>query len=217
MEEPADEIDLNALLKEARNGSGAAVAILLKHYRPYLTVLARLRTSRQLQPKFDDSDLVQETLVLVQRDLRQFRGTTEAELTAWLRRIMASVIGKFMRHYATQRRDVSLERRLEDQFSQSSRIVGQVMLASDTSPSEKSVKRERAVILSQAIAQLPADYREALILHRLEGLTMTRARHQQHSLRWPRWAIFASIANLAVAGWGWSTRPNSSPSAAASR
>lgn len=49
------------------------------------------------------------------------------------------------------------------------------MLASDPSPSEKSVKRERAVILSQAIAQLPADYREALILHRLEGLTMAEA------------------------------------------
>jgi RNA polymerase sigma-70 factor, ECF subfamily len=175
MEESAAEIDLNALLKEARNGSGEAVSLLLEHYRPYLAVLARLRANRQLQPKYDDSDLVQETLVLVQQNLLQFRGTTEADLTAWLRRIMASVIGKFMRHYSTQRRDVSLERQLEDEFSQSSRIVGQVMIASDTSPSEKSVKRERAVILSQAIAQLPADYREALILHRLEGLTMTEA------------------------------------------
>ncbi len=46
------------------------------------------------------------------------------------------------------------------------------MVADDTSPSERSIKRERAVTLSRALDQLPDDYREALILHRLEGLTM---------------------------------------------
>jgi RNA polymerase sigma-70 factor (subfamily 1) len=175
MEESAAEMDPNELLKEAQDGNARAVAMLLNHYRPYLTVLARLRASRQLAPKYDDSDLVQETLVLVQRDLARFRGTSEAELTAWFRHIMASVSGKFMRQYATQRRDVSLERRLEDEFSQSSQMVGRALIANDTSPTEKVVKRERAVILSQAIAQLPPDYREALILHRLEGLTMAEA------------------------------------------
>lgn len=106
MEESAAEVDLHTLLKEAQDGNDKAIAMLLDHYRPYLTVLARLRANRQLQPKFDDSDLVQETLVLVQRDLAGFRGSTEAEWTVWLRRIMASVSGsKFIRHYATQRRD----------------------------------------------------------------------------------------------------------------
>jgi RNA polymerase sigma factor (sigma-70 family) len=51
-------------------------------------------------------------------------------------------------------------------------------MAPDVSPSEKSVKRERAVILSQALTQLPADYREALIMHRLEGMTMAQTAKQ---------------------------------------
>ncbi|MFV1967349.1 MAG: sigma-70 family RNA polymerase sigma factor [Pirellulaceae bacterium] len=174
MEEPVDEIDPAALLNEARSGNAQAVSRLLEHYRPYLAMLARLATSRRLQAKYDDSDLVQETLILVQRDLSEFQGTTEAELTAWLRRIMATVSGKQMRHFSCQRRDASLERQIEDDFSQSSQVVGRVLIASDTSPSENSMKRERAVILSQALAQLPADQREALIMNRLEGLTIAQ-------------------------------------------
>jgi RNA polymerase sigma-70 factor (ECF subfamily) len=175
MEESAAQIDPQALLVEARNGCHQAIELLLDHYRPYLKVLARLRASQQLQAKSDDSDIVQETLIMVQRDLPQFRGTTEAEFTVWLRRIMASVSGKFLRHYSSRRRDVSLERQLENEIDQSSQRMGHVLIAADSSPSEKSVKRERAVLLAQALTQLPADYREALILHRLEGLTMAEA------------------------------------------
>jgi len=174
MEKPADEIDPEALLNVARSGDMQAVSQILAHYRPYLAMLARLRSSRQLQAKFDDSDLVQETLVLVQRDLSEFEGSTEAELTAWLRRIMATVSGKHTRHYSRQRRDASLERQIEDDFSQSSQMVGRVLVAPNVSPSESSVRRERAVILSRALAQLPADYREALIINRLEGLTLAQ-------------------------------------------
>jgi RNA polymerase sigma-70 factor, ECF subfamily len=87
---PAEEIDPEALLRDVRGGNAQAVARLLEHYRPYLEMLARLRTSRRLQGKYDESDLVQETLLHVQRDLPKFVGTSEAELTVWLRSIMAS-------------------------------------------------------------------------------------------------------------------------------
>jgi RNA polymerase sigma-70 factor (subfamily 1) len=174
MAEPAEEIDPEALLRQVRGGNPEAVARLLDHYRPYLAMLARLRTSRRLQGKYDDSDLVQETLLHVQRDLPKFLGTTEAELTVWLRCIMASVSGKQLRYYSRRRRDASLERRLEDDLNQSSQIMERVLVARDTSPSEKTIKRERAVILSRALTQLPADYREALIMHRLEGMTMAQ-------------------------------------------
>jgi RNA polymerase sigma-70 factor (subfamily 1) len=176
VEEPADEDELDplALLAEVRRGSADALARLVEHYRPYLATLARLHGNRRFQQKFDDSDLVQETLVIVQRDLGGFRGATEAELTAWLRRIMASVSGKHVRHFSRQRRNALLEQRIEDEFSQSSQRMGQALIAAGTSPSEKIHHRERAVILSQALAELPADYREALILNRLEGLTMAQ-------------------------------------------
>jgi RNA polymerase sigma-70 factor (ECF subfamily) len=34
------------------------------------------------------------------------------------------------------------------------------------------VRREQAVLLAEAPARLPADYREVLVLHHLEGLTL---------------------------------------------
>jgi RNA polymerase sigma-70 factor (ECF subfamily) len=174
MGEPADEIDPAALLHRARGGDAGAVGQLVDHYRPYLAMLARLGASRRLQGKYDDSDLVQETLLLVQRDLPDFRGKTEAELLVWLRCIMASVSAKHVRHYSRQRRDAALECQIEDDLNQSSQVVERVLMARDTSPSEKSIKRERAVILSRALTQLPADYREALIIHRLEGMTIAQ-------------------------------------------
>jgi RNA polymerase sigma-70 factor (ECF subfamily) len=172
MQASAEKFDPQTCLTEARNGCDQAVAQLLDYYRPYLTILARLRTNRQLQAKYDDSDLVQDTLVLVHRNLPKFRGTTEAEFTVWLRTILASVSSKFIRRYSSQRREMMLERQLENEFSQSSDAVGNALVSLGTSPSERSIKRERAVILSQALTQLPSDYREAMILHRFEGLTM---------------------------------------------
>lgn len=172
MDERWDEIDTAELITEARRGKAEAAAQLMDYYRPYLAMLARLRTSPQLQARFDDSDLVQETLTQVHRDLSGFQGTTEAEFTAWMRCIMATVSGKHIRHHTRQRRDVAMERHFEDDFSHSSQMIGRVLVASDTSPSEKSMKREGAVILARALAELPPDYREALLANRVEGLTM---------------------------------------------
>jgi hypothetical protein len=47
MEKPTEEIDPAALLNEARNVNIQAISRLLEHYRPYLAILARLRTSRR--------------------------------------------------------------------------------------------------------------------------------------------------------------------------
>ena len=174
MDRESDRIDPSALLEDARNGDPLAVSRLLEHYRPYLQMLARLGASRRLQAKYDDSDLVQETLVQVQRDLHQFKGATEAEMAAWLRRIMAHVSGKLLQYYSRQRRDAALEQQIEEDFTRSSQMLGAVLIATDTSPSEQVMKRERAVILARALAKLPADYREALFINRLEGQSIAQ-------------------------------------------
>ncbi|TWU28458.1 sigma-70 family RNA polymerase sigma factor [Bythopirellula polymerisocia] len=162
------------LLNRARDGGDQAVDTLLSHYRPYLKLLARLRNRRQLQAKYDDSDLVQETLVQVHRNLSQFRGGTEAEFAAWLRTLMSRVGDQHRRHYEAQKRDANAEQQLEQQFEESSQLVGRMFTSAEGSPSEQVSRRERAVVLSQALMQLPDDYREALILNRFEGLSMSQ-------------------------------------------
>jgi RNA polymerase sigma-70 factor (ECF subfamily) len=159
------------LLCLVRAGQVEAVGPLLELYRNYLSLLARLEIGRRLQRKVDDSDLVQETYLQAHRHFAQFRGTTEAELVSWLRQILADVVAKLVRHYyGTQRRDVRLERDLVAELEQSSRVLGEGLVARQSSPSQQAARREQAVLLADALQQLPESYREVIILVHLEGL-----------------------------------------------
>ncbi len=58
------------------------------------------------------------------------------------------------------------------ELDQSSRLLDQGLAAPGSSPSQRAVRREQAVLLADALRQLPDDYREVLILHHLQGLSM---------------------------------------------
>ena len=78
-----------------------------------------------MQGKVDPADLVQEVFLEAHRQIRNFRGTTEAELLAWLRRILAGQIALMLRRYlGTKGRDVTLERDLVGQLDESSQAMG---------------------------------------------------------------------------------------------
>src|SRR5438128_1632994 len=137
-----------------------------------LTLLARQQIGRRLQGKVDAADLVQETFLQAHRDFGQFRGTTEEELIGWLRQILAHSLAMCMRrYYGTQRRNVRLERELAGELDQSSQVLDHGLLARSSSPSHQAARREQAVLLADALGQLPEDYREVIILRHMEGLT----------------------------------------------
>jgi RNA polymerase sigma-70 factor (ECF subfamily) len=160
------------LLRLSRAGDPEARGRLLELYRNYLTLLARTQIGRQLQGKADALDLVQETFLAAHRDFADFRGTTEAELVSWLRHILAARLGDLVRRFQGARcRDVRLERRLADELEHSSHALEQGLAARESSPSDRAVRRERAVLLADALRELPADYAEVLTLHYLEGLS----------------------------------------------
>lgn len=84
--------DPSSLIHRARRGDERALGELLALYRNYLKLLARLQISRRLQQKMDASDIVQELLLQAHKAFGDFRGRSEAELLAWLRRILASTL-----------------------------------------------------------------------------------------------------------------------------
>jgi RNA polymerase sigma-70 factor (ECF subfamily) len=170
--------DAELLLQRARSGDKEALGELLRFYRPYLSLLARLKADRQLQAKLDDSDLVQETCLSAHRDFAKFRGRTEPELTAWLREIMAHIAANVARDHRRQRRDVRLERRLYNLLNQSSQIMERALNSPGSSPSQNAERRERAVLLANGLSQLPADYREVLVLRELQGKSLSEAAAQ---------------------------------------
>jgi RNA polymerase sigma-70 factor (ECF subfamily) len=160
------------LLLQARAGEPRALGKLLECYRSYLSLLARLQIGRRLQGKVDAADLVQDTFLAAHQGWQRFRGTTEGELLSWLRRILAARTADLMRHYlGSQRRDIRLERELAAELDQSSHDLDGGLLDKQDSPSKQVAQREQGVILADALALLPEDYREVLILRHLEGLT----------------------------------------------
>jgi RNA polymerase sigma-70 factor, ECF subfamily len=146
---------------------------LLESYRNYLMLLASIRADRKLRSKLGDSDLVQETLIQAGRDFDQFRGTSEAELTGWLRAVMSKKKALLARrYYGTAARDPHLEEQLQDEMEMSSQMLGRALFAGGSSPSRLAAGRERAVLLADALAALPEHYREVVVLHHVQGCTL---------------------------------------------
>ena len=167
-----DQQDPERFLRLARAGGGPALGQLLELYRNYLSLLARLQIGRRLQGKVDASDLVQETFLRAHRDFAQFRGNTEVEFLSWLRQILSARLSDLIRHYVgAKRRDVRLERELGVELDESSRVLDQGLVAPHSSPSQQAARREQAVLLADALGQLPEDYREVIILRQMEGLS----------------------------------------------
>lgn len=163
--------DVASLISQARDGETPALGELLDGYRNYLTLLARLQLGRSLKGKADPSDVVQETFLKAHRNFAQFGGATEAELMGWLRSILATTTANLVRHYVGAKgRDVRLERRVADELDVSSQALTRVLAARQSSPSERAVRREQAVLLADALAALPSQYGDVIVLRHLEGL-----------------------------------------------
>jgi RNA polymerase sigma-70 factor, ECF subfamily len=160
-------------IRSARAGSRAAMEELLAIYRNYLTVVAGAAIGRGLQAKVDASDVAQETLLKAHQGFPDFRGATEAELLAWLRRVLARTIADQVRRFAgTEGRRVSRERSIDasvgDSVERSSSALKDVLAADVTSPSLAVSKREAGAALADALAALDPDHREVIVLRNLE-------------------------------------------------
>jgi RNA polymerase sigma-70 factor (ECF subfamily) len=157
------------LLSQARGGDVAVLNHLLGLYRNYLCLLARTQIDSYLQVRLDPSDLVQETLVNAYQAFGDFQGHTEQELIAWLRKILVRRLTDEIRRHRTQKRDLAREVPLHIAVERTSDAVDASLLATHTSPSGQAARREHAVLLADALARLPDDYREVIILRDLQG------------------------------------------------
>ncbi|WP_437221844.1 sigma-70 family RNA polymerase sigma factor [Planctomicrobium sp. SH661] len=167
-------VDSNQI-RVARAGDSARIEELLEPYRQYLKLLARIQIGPKLRGKADESDLVQETFLAAHCGFPQFRGESEAELVEWLRSILATRLATLFRHYlGTQQRDLRLEQRIDEELGRSTVRLGADLavglVSPESSPSQRASRHEEAVRLADALARLPGDYREVIVLRNLEGL-----------------------------------------------
>jgi RNA polymerase sigma-70 factor (ECF subfamily) len=164
--------DPDLILVLAKEGDREALGRLIERHRGYLILLARMQIGRLLRGKLDPEDILQEVSLEAHRGVIRFRGSTERAFRAWLRQILAAVLSNQVRHYrGTKGRDPRLERRLAEDLDRSSRALDRGLIAAESSPSQQVARGERALLLAEALARLPEDYREVIVLRHLEGLS----------------------------------------------
>jgi len=157
------------LNKEDSNPIDAA---RLEKYRSYLRLLARMQLNPRLRSKVDESDIAQQTLVHAVQGLDDFRGSTEAEIVAWLKTILSNHMKHVARDHGRQKRDYRREQNFSQQIEQSSVHLEKFLEANVDSPSLKVRLAEGAVELAAALERLPETQRQAVELQYFHGLKL---------------------------------------------
>jgi RNA polymerase sigma-70 factor (ECF subfamily) len=136
----------------------------LEQYRSYLLVLADMQLNPRLRAKEDVSDVVQMTLLQAHRDRQTLRGRSEGQRRAWLKAILTHTLINLAKKYQAKKRDVRIERSIDQQMQESAiRIVGELS-ADQTSPSQHLMRQERAEQIADAMSQLREEERQAVLL-----------------------------------------------------
>ncbi|MCI0465296.1 MAG: sigma-70 family RNA polymerase sigma factor [Gemmataceae bacterium] len=150
-------------LPAAHAGDAEALGRLLEACRGYLLLLARRELNPDLLAKGSASDLVQETFLEAQRDFARFQGSTQAELLAWLRRLLLNNLLNFTDRYrGTNKRQIGREVALA--VSDSSADRGGGLAANLPSPSSAVATQEQTAAIGRALERLPDHYRQVVLL-----------------------------------------------------
>jgi RNA polymerase sigma-70 factor (ECF subfamily) len=155
-----------------------AVGRLLERHRDYLRLLARLHLDPRLRGKFDPSDAVQQTLLKAHQAQGQFRGSGDAELAAWLRRILANTLADALREFGRDKRDVAREQSLEQALNDSQASLQALLGSPPSSPSEQAVRHEELLHLARALEQIPEDQRLVIELHHFQDRSVAEVAAQ---------------------------------------
>jgi RNA polymerase sigma-70 factor (ECF subfamily) len=151
-------------------------------YRPILLLQARqlcLGLDPRLRPRFDASDVVHDALLRAHANQGGFRGTTEAERIAWLRRILTNALRDRIDYEWAEQRYPGLERPIEDMVTESSVRVD-AFLADQVQqlPSQAVQRQELWARVAAAIEQLPEDQRDVVILRKMMELPVEQIAKQ---------------------------------------
>ena len=164
------------LVQSVKNGDKSAAEHLFRIYGDRILRLVRLRMGAELRSKMQSMDIVQDALICALRDLRLFTYTNDGDFLRWISKITENRIRDNIKQIHAGKRDVRKEMSLKhnrDDTSQINMIPNE--LASTTTPSMIVSRREDLDRLEQALSELKPEYREIIVLTRIEGLSHKEA------------------------------------------
>ena len=160
------------LLALAKDGNESAISQLWKVYGARVHWIMRLRMGRELRSKLESMDLAQDALVSTLEGLRNFTYKNEGDFLRWLSTIAENRLRDNLDKLHADKRDIRKEVQLGPYGpTTSSEAISAPEPIQATTPSVILSNKEDISKLEDAIDQLKPEYRDAIILAKLDGLS----------------------------------------------
>jgi len=153
------------LVERVRNGDFDAFQALFERYQHRLAVLIHYRLGAKLRPVIDVDDVMQETFLEAFQDIVKFEYRSPGAFFRWLNAVAIHVVEDAARHAGRRKRDGGVRVPLRSESS-----PGGADPADSLTPSRILFQHERIQLLMRRLDELPPQYREVIILAKVEGL-----------------------------------------------
>ena len=160
------------LVALAQAGDNSAINQLCKVYGERVRRIVRLRMGRELRPKLDSMDLVQEAIFSALEGLGNFTYKTEGDFLRWLSRIAQNALRDNLDKLYADKRDIRKEVRLDSKrtTTEGGHVEPHEPVQA-TTPSVILSQKEDLDKLEKALDQLKPEYREVIVLAKIEELS----------------------------------------------
>jgi len=160
------------LVALAKEGDQTALNQLCCVYGERVRRIIRFRLDRKLRSKLDSVDVVQDVLLLAMEGLNNFTYRSEGDFLRWLSRIAENKIRDIFDEFHTEKRDIRKEIPFKEQGRSSGGTTGAVLGPMRVpTPSVIMCKKEALDKLEKALDELKPEYKEVVMLKRIEGLS----------------------------------------------
>lgn len=163
-----DSPETIALLQRARHGDQTAFNELFACHLPPLRQFIEFRLDRRLQGRMDASDILQETQLEAFRRFDDYCERKPMPFHIWLRRNAYERLLNARRDHRAALRSIDREQPLPER---SSVLLAHSIKQLFPTPSEALARRENRQCVTQALAELPQQDSEVLLMRHVEGMT----------------------------------------------
>jgi RNA polymerase sigma-70 factor (ECF subfamily) len=132
--------------------------------------MVRLRMGRELRSKMESMDVVQDVLLSALKDLGDFTYRDAGDFLRWLSAVAENRLRDNVDRLHAGKRDIRKEVRLDGR-TVGGRVAGMPGPIEATTPSVIMSRKEELDELAKAMDRLKPEYREVIILTKLEGLS----------------------------------------------
>lgn len=169
---PIDNQKTRHLVTLAKEGNQPALNQLCSVYGERVRRIIRFRLDRKLRPKLDSVDVVQDALILALGGLKDFTYRSEGDFLRWLSRIAENKLRDILDKFYADKRDIRKEIPFNKEGdSTEDGFVGAAEPIGTTTPSVIMRKKEALDRLEKALDELKPEYKEIVVLKRIEGLS----------------------------------------------